>query len=63
MVYNALQLMAGKDIGAVLVVDSGKVVGILSERDYARTVVLKGKPKFCPFLEKQIAKLFTALYN
>lgn len=42
-VYEALELMAAKNIGAILVVDQGKIVGILSERDYARNVVLKGK--------------------
>lgn len=42
-VYDALRLMAAKDIGAVLVVEAGKLVGILSERDYARKVVLQGK--------------------
>lgn len=42
-VFEALQLMADKDIGAVLVTDDGRVVGIFSERDYARKVVLHGK--------------------
>lgn len=43
-VYTALQLMAEKGIGAVLVRDDeGAVLGIMSERDYARKVVLKGK--------------------
>ncbi|MBV1774427.1 CBS domain-containing protein [Burkholderiaceae bacterium DAT-1] len=42
-VYNALQLMADKDIGAVLVMEGDKLVGIFSERDYARKVVLQGK--------------------
>lgn len=42
-VYETLQLMADKDIGAVLVVDEGRLVGIFSERDYARKVFLKGK--------------------
>ena len=43
-VYSALQLMADKGIGAVLVMeDEGGVLGIMSERDYARKVVLKGK--------------------
>lgn len=42
-VFDALKLMAEKEIGALVVVDSGKVVGILSERDYARKVILQGK--------------------
>jgi CBS domain-containing protein len=41
--YAALELMAAKDIGALLVVESEKVVGILTERDYARKVALYGK--------------------
>jgi CBS domain-containing protein len=42
-VYDALKLMAEKEIGALLVLDQGQVLGILSERDYARKVILKGK--------------------
>ena len=42
-VFDALHLLAEKDIGAVLVVKEGKLVGIFSERDYARKIVLKGK--------------------
>jgi len=42
-VYEALALMAERRIGAVVVTRDGRVVGILSERDYARQVVLKGK--------------------
>ena len=42
-VIDALKLMAEKDIGALLVVDGEKLAGILSERDYARKVILHGK--------------------
>ena len=42
-VYDALKLMAEKEIGAVVVLEEGKMVGIMSERDYARKVILKGK--------------------
>jgi len=42
-VFQALELMAQKDVGALPVVQNGKLVGIFSERDYARKVILKGK--------------------
>jgi CBS domain-containing protein len=41
--YEALKLMAEKDVGALLVIDDGHIAGIISERDYARKVVLEGK--------------------
>ena len=41
--YNALQIMAEKNVGALLVMEKEKVVGIFSERDYARKVILKEK--------------------
>ncbi len=41
-VYEALTLMADKEIGALLVTEGGKPLGIVSERDYARKVILKG---------------------
>jgi CBS domain-containing protein len=43
LVYDALELMAEKNIGAVLVIDAEGLVGILSERDYARKVDLRGR--------------------
>jgi CBS domain-containing protein len=42
-VLDALKLLAEKDIGAVLVMEGTRLVGIFSERDYARKVALKGK--------------------
>ena len=42
-VFEALEPMAQREIGAVLVVDGGRLAGIFSERDYARQVILKGK--------------------
>jgi CBS domain-containing protein len=42
-VYEALQQMAEKDIGSLLVMEGEKLVGIFSERDYARKVILHGK--------------------
>jgi CBS domain-containing protein len=42
-VYVALRLMADKDVGALLVMDGETLVGIISERDYSRKIILKGK--------------------
>lgn len=59
-VYEALRLMAEKNVGALAVVQDDKLVGILSERDYARKVVLKGKAsRDVPVSEIMTAHVFT----
>jgi len=42
-VYSALEIMADRDIGAVLVVEEDQLCGVFSERDYARKIILQGK--------------------
>ncbi len=43
LIFDALKIMSKKEIGAVLVIEDDKLVGIMSERDYARKVALEGK--------------------
>jgi CBS domain-containing protein len=45
-VYDALKLMGENNIGAVPVIENGQLIGIISERDYARKIALKGKKSF-----------------
>jgi len=42
-VFDALQILADRDVGALIVMDQGKLVGIFSERDYTRKIALAGK--------------------
>jgi len=42
-VFDAIRMMADKDVGALVVIENGRPVGIFTERDYARDVILKGK--------------------
>ncbi len=42
-VFTALQLLADHDVGALMVLDGGKLVGVVSERDYTRKIALAGK--------------------
>lgn len=60
MVIRAIELMCEKNIGGLLIVDNEKLVGIFTERDYARKLILKGKSsKDTPIGELMTSNLIT----
>lgn len=63
-IYEALELMAEKKIGALPVIENNQLVGIFSERDYARKVILKGRSSKVTLIgELMTSKLYCVSLN
>ncbi len=63
-VYDAIKMMSELNIGALLVIDDGKFVGIISERDYRDKVILKGRQsKSTPVKDIMTDKVFCVSYD
>lgn len=60
MVYRAIELMCEKNIGGLLICENGKLLGIFTERDYARKLILKGRSsKDTPIKDLMTSNLIT----
>ena len=55
IIFDALYLMGEKNVGALLVMENEKLVGIFSERDYARKIILKGRTS----LDTEVREIMT----
>ncbi len=60
-VYQALRVMADKNVGALLVLEGSELVGIISERDYARKVALRGQTAHSTFVQDIMSTNVTSI--
>lgn len=63
-VYDAIKVMGEKNVGAILIIEEGRLKGILSERDYARKIVLKNKSSKSTLVQEiMVANVITVSPN